>query len=231
MADARLFMAIYIPETPFVNEIVRPKKLKKHNYELAENKKIDNTLFHYIYKKDAKQLHCYYLIADPDDALERYLFVENNELYGDFISRFRDRGSRYWETGMDAYLDVDDPEDVLNKLKHAYSKHFYEEGEPMPLCHIYGQRMWHDSACLIANQAALVELREAIDVALKHKEARIGLSPSDGEGYDLYIKCVEDDYNWEELQMPYHDRDCYVPDEKEERSPFEVFRNYKHHLE
>ncbi|KEZ47527.1 hypothetical protein GS18_0219230 [Metabacillus indicus] len=100
----------------------------------------------------------------------------------------------------------------------------------MPMCHIYGQRMWHDNSFLIANKAALMELREAIDVALKHKEAKLGLSPADGEGYDLYIKCVEDDYNWEELQMPYHDRDCYVPDEKEERSPFDVFNHYKNHI-
>ncbi|MFY0760578.1 hypothetical protein AB1K32_17120 [Metabacillus dongyingensis] len=231
MADVRLFTAIHIPETPFVNEIVRPKKIKKYKYELAESKKIADTLFHYIYKKEEKQLHCYYLIADLEDALERYLFVENNDLYDDFVSRFWGGGQRYWESGMDTYLDVKDPEDVLNKLKHAHSKHFYEEDEPTPLCHIFGQQMWHGSACLIANQTALIELREAIDVALEHKESRVGLSPSDGEGYDLFIKCVEDDFEWGELEMPYHDRECYVPDETEERSPYNVFKKYKHHLD
>lgn len=230
MADAKLFTAIHIPGIPFVNEIIRPNKLKKHNYQLAENKKITDSLFHYLYKKDAKELHCYYLIADPDDALERYLFVENNELYHDFLSRFRDGQRQYEDTEMNAYLDVDDPKDVLNKLKHAYSNQFYGEDEPMPLCHMYGQRMWHHSAFLVANETALLELREAIDTALKHKESRLGLFPSDGEGYDMYIKCVEDDFDWEKIELPYHDREYYIPDDEADCSPPEVFTKFKYQL-
>ncbi|MFC5733420.1 hypothetical protein [Cytobacillus gottheilii] len=90
--------------------------------------------------------------------------------------------------------------------------------------------MWHSNAYLIANRTALIELKEAIDVALKHKEIRLGLSPSDGEGYDLFIKCVEDDFEWEELEMPYHDRDCYVPDETVGIPPHKAFKQYKRHL-
>ncbi|MFS0864902.1 hypothetical protein AB3M96_19550 [Fredinandcohnia sp. 179-A 10B2 NHS] len=50
--------------------------------------------------------------------------------------------------------------------------------------------MWHRNAYLIFNRTALLVLKEAIDVALKHEEARIGLMPLDGEGYDLFIKSV-----------------------------------------
>lgn len=39
MSKTRLFTAIYIPETPFVNEVLKPKKSKKYNYELVESKK------------------------------------------------------------------------------------------------------------------------------------------------------------------------------------------------
>lgn len=43
-------------------------------------------LYYFIYKKDEKQLHSYYFIGGLEDALKRYLFVENNDLYDDFVS-------------------------------------------------------------------------------------------------------------------------------------------------
>ncbi|MCK1981975.1 MULTISPECIES: hypothetical protein [Peribacillus] len=226
MANVKLFTAIYIPETPFVNGVLKPKKAKKYNFELSGSKKMVSNLYHFIYKRDEKQIHCYYF-EDLEDDLERYLFVENNDLYDDFVSQFRGGGQRYWESGMDVYLDVDSPEEVFEHLNHVYNNRFYDEDEPMPLCHIFGQQMWHSNAYLIANRTALLELREAIDVALKHDETRLGLMPSDGEGYDLFIKCVEDNFEWEELEMPYHDRECYVPDETVGLPPNKTFKKYK----
>ncbi|MDM5206118.1 hypothetical protein [Cytobacillus kochii] len=68
-------------------------------------------------------------------------------------------------------------------------------------------------------------------VALKHKEIRLGLSPTDGDGYDdLFIKCVEGNFEWKELEMPYQDRDCYVPDETVGLTPYKAFMQYKRHL-
>lgn len=230
MSDVKLFTAIYIPETPFVNGGLKPKSTKKNNFDLLESEKIADTLYHFIYKKDEIQIHSYYYIGDLEDALERYLFVENNDLYDDFVSQFWGGGQRYWESGMDTYLDIYSPETVLEQLNQAYKNRFYEEDEPTPLCHIFGQQMWHSNAYLIANRTALIKLKEAIDVALKHKEIRLGLSPSDGEGYDLFIKCFEDDFEWEELEMPYYDRDCYVPDETVGIPPHKAFKQYKRHL-
>ncbi|MEK5101158.1 hypothetical protein MKX83_04100 [Cytobacillus sp. FSL M8-0252] len=69
-----------------------------------------------------------------------------------------------------------------------------------------------------------------MQVALKHKEIRLGSSPSDGDGYDLFIKCVEDNFEWQELEMPYHDRDCYVTDETLGLPPYKAFKQYKRHL-
>ncbi|MFK2827028.1 hypothetical protein QYG89_15350 [Bacillus sp. B190/17] len=231
MKELKLFTAIYIPETPFVNGVLKPKKTKRYNFESLESQKIADTLYHFIYKKDEKQIHSYYFIGDLDDMLERYLFVENNDLYDEYISQFWGGGQRYWESGMDTYLDVaSNGENILDKLTEAYNNSFYEEDEPTPLCHIFGQQMWHDHAYLIANRIALIELREAIDTALKHGETRVGLSPSDGEGYDLFIKCVEDDFDWEALDMPYHDRECYVPDDVTGLPPHKAFKNYKRHL-
>lgn len=226
MANEKLFKAIYIPETPFVNGVLKPKKGKKYNFELLESEKVVNNLYHFIYKRDEKQIHSYYF-EDLEDALERYLFVENNDLYDDFVSQFWGGGQRYWETGMDVYLDVDSPNKVLGYLYRVHNNEFYDEDETIPLCHIFGQQMWHSNVYLIANRTALLELKEAIDVALKHEETRLGLMPSDGEGYDLFIKCVEDDFKWDELEMPYHDRECYVPDESVDLPPKKIFIKYK----
>lgn len=227
MSNIRLFTAIYIPETPFVNGVLKPKKTKKNNFGLLESEKIADTLYHFIYKKDEKQIHSYYYIGDLEDDLERYLFVESNDLYDDFVSQFWGGGQRYWESGMDTYIDISSNEGVLEQLNKAYNNHFYEEDEPMPMCHFFGQQMWHDNAYLIANRIALIELKVAIDIALKQGESRLGLSPSDGEGYDLFIKCVEDDFEWEALEMPYHDKEIYEPDISVEIPPYKLFEKYK----
>lgn len=227
MSNEKLFLAIYIPETPFVDGVVKPKKAKKYNFELFANKKIADTLYHLIYKKNEKQIHSFYFIGDLEDELDRYLFVENNDLYDEFISQFWGGGERYWESGMDVYLDVNSPEIIISKLNKVYNNHFYEEDEPMPRCHIFGQQMWHDNAYLIANRTALIELQDAIEVALKHGEIRLSLAPSDNEYYRLYMKCVEDDFKWEPLEMPYHDRECYIPDKITELPPYKIFKKYK----
>ncbi|MEC0277046.1 hypothetical protein [Peribacillus frigoritolerans] len=91
MANEKLFTAIYIPETPFVNGVLKPIKAKKYNFELSGSKKMVSNLYHFIYKRDEKQIHSYYF-EDLEDDLERYLFVENNDLYDDFVSQFRGGG-------------------------------------------------------------------------------------------------------------------------------------------
>ncbi len=61
-------------------------------------------------------------------------------------------------------------------------------------------------------------------------EKRLGLSPSDGEGYALFIKCVEDDFEREVLEMPYHDKGIYKPDKSVEIPTYNVFKKYKRFL-
>ena len=94
MPNLRLFTAIYIPETPFANEVLQPKKAKKYKLELLEGRRIADTLYHFIYKKDGKQIHSYYFIGDVDTEWERYLFIENNTLYDDYVSQFSRYGER-----------------------------------------------------------------------------------------------------------------------------------------
>ncbi|EOR24605.1 hypothetical protein KGR20_09880 [Cytobacillus oceanisediminis] len=51
MSDVKLFTAIYIPETPFVNGGLKPKSTKKNNFDLLESEKIADTLYHFIIKR------------------------------------------------------------------------------------------------------------------------------------------------------------------------------------
>jgi hypothetical protein len=157
----------------------------------------------------------------------RYLFVENNELYDEFTSQFGVCGVRggYWESGMDTYLDDYSPDVVFEKLNKAINSG-YDEDTPVPICHIY-QQTWQGNAYILANRTALIELREAIDIALKHGEARLGVSRSDDEGDDLFIACLDEDFDWDTLELPYHDRECYDPDETVDLPPYKVFEKYK----
>lgn len=71
--------------------------------------------------------------------------------------------------------------------------------------HIYAQHDPHDAAVIVGNKLGLLELRQAIDEALKGIEYEATLTPSDGEGYEAYVVMLEDDERekFESLEMPY----------------------------
>ena len=68
-------------------------------------------------------------------------------------------------------------------------------------------------------------------MALTYGEGRTVVSSSDWEGYDLYVKCLpgepETNKKWDSIQLPYHDREMYVPDEKEELDPYKLLVNWR----
>lgn len=181
---------------------------------------IDEKVHLFQFERDDRILHCIYF--DPEEMGYEYgvLFVESDESYHTFLIQLFGSG-RYAEMTMDVYLDLDQPVDIRAKIVQVY-----EGQNSSPICHIYGQKMWHDHAFIVANRDALVELRGAIDVALEHDESRVVFFPSDGEGYDLYIKQVDEDFDWEKIELPYHDRDAYIPEGKE-GSPQQLFERYK----
>jgi hypothetical protein len=47
MSEAKLFTVIYIPDTPFVNGVLRPKKAREFNFRLMESEQLADTLYHY----------------------------------------------------------------------------------------------------------------------------------------------------------------------------------------
>lgn len=86
---------------------------------------------------------------------------------------------------------------------------------------------------IVGNQTALKELRDAIDKAIENGEARVGTSSSDDEAYELFISCLtgkmENNENWQQIRLPYHDKEMYVPDE-DEVDPFTHLKLYKNLL-
>lgn len=47
--------------------------------------------------------------------------------------------------------------------------------------------------------------------------------PADEEGYDLYVACVEDEFDWEQLDAPYHDPEIF----EERKTRIQAFKQYK----
>lgn len=218
-----MFVAIYIPDTPFQDGKLKPKRAKKFNFKLEESERLADTLYRFVYSKNGEQILCFYIVDDWEGPY-RYLFVENNELYGEFTSQFGTAGVQggYGECRMDTYLDNDSLEEIFEKLNKAINSG-YDEDTPMPICHIYGQGMWHGDAFIVANRMALEEMRDAIDIALKYGETRATLSQSDNEGYDLFISCIEDGFNWGKIDMSYHDPEYF----EKPKVPVEAFKKYK----
>lgn len=91
MSNEKLFTAIYIPETPFIDEKL---KINNHSFELIKSTKISDVLYHFIYKKNNEEIHTFYFNGDEDEK-DKTLFIENNQLYDKFKDQFWGGGQRY----------------------------------------------------------------------------------------------------------------------------------------
>ncbi|MFS0600327.1 hypothetical protein AB1L16_27020 [Peribacillus frigoritolerans] len=221
MVDKKLFTPIYIAETPFVNGQLKPKKAKKSIFELQNSAALNDNIYHFTYRKGEKLIHCFYVVENWDEP-ERFLFIENNELYDEFTSQFGSEGEA--EVGrMDTYLDIDSLESVVEKLTDTIENGYYLEDR---VCHLYGQGMWNDKAFIVANRVALEELRDAINMALSNGEFRLSSSTSDNEPYDLFISCVPSVFDWDTIELPYHDETYF----NKTKSPVKAFDKYRYKL-
>jgi hypothetical protein len=219
MLKQKLFTPIYIADTPFINGQLKPKKAKKYDFKIHNSEHLNNSVYHFVYSKGDKLIDCFYVVEDWQEP-DRLLFIENNELYDEFTKQFGREGEGEIG-GMDVYLDTNSLKDVPIRLTEAIKAGtYYEE---TPLCHLYGQGMWHDNAYVVANRIGLEKLREAIDIALNNGEFRMSSSTSDNEGYDLFISCVPDNFDWDSIEMPYNDTDIF----EKTKPPVLAFNNYR----
>ncbi len=73
--------------------------------------------------------------------------------------------------------------------------------------HLYGQHSEHDEAFIVGTRGALITLRKVIDAALESNQETVDVFASDGEGYDLIVKCVsEEEMDLKPLPYRYLDK-------------------------
>lgn len=132
MKNKKLFLTIFIPNTSFQDGELKPRLAHKFNFKLEESNCMTETLSHFVYSKNEEYIHSFYYFPDPENENERYLFIENNHLYDEFVSPFGvDRNSprSYWKCSMDIYLDINNQEETIVNLNKIYHKCFIEEDE------------------------------------------------------------------------------------------------------
>jgi hypothetical protein len=61
---------------------------------------------------------------------------------------------------------------------------------------------------------------------LNNGEFRLSSSTSDNEPYDLFISCVPDEFNWDNIELPYHDETYF----NKTSPPFKAFDKYRYKL-
>ena len=74
------------------------------------------------------------------------------------------------------------------------------------LLHIYPQAFWHDNAVVLGNRSALERLLNTVQKALDIGEAFTEVMTTDGEGYNVYVKVLNDPWDgekWTTVSLPY----------------------------
>jgi hypothetical protein len=74
--------------------------------------------------------------------------------------------------------------------------------EDFGVVHIWGQGAWHETVYIRGNRSGLERLKRAVDDALEVGSASTEAYVSDGEGYDIDIRMVDDE-DAEMLAVPY----------------------------
>lgn len=94
--------------------------------------------------------------------------------------------------------------------------------------HIYGQSYNHDHAFIVGDTTALIELRDAIDRALKTGTTASETTSftADGEGFEVKVYREEEEEYWDKAGLPYTDRTGFV-DADDAIGPWDLFRKYR----
>jgi DNA-binding winged helix-turn-helix (wHTH) protein len=76
------------------------------------------------------------------------------------------------------------------------------------ILHIYGQEAWHDDAKIFGTEEALKQLVKTIKDVLKKKEGhQFETFVTDGEGYNVYVKLINSEKEFDKEELPYSDKE------------------------
>lgn len=215
MIDPVLFVAIDTSLSISVNM----EKRKQFSIKRTQYEEVSPTVIFACYEKKETLIRTYFFKEHLILFVEVTPYIQLfEEMFGKCITEMD-----VWATDMTPDILIPNFEKVIAQKGQGYTE--------SPYFHIYGQRYWHDDAMIIGNKTALKELRDAIDNALRYGEARIGPLSRDGEGYNLFISCMpgetENNEDWKQIRLPYHDREMYEPDDDNEVDPFDYLKFYK----
>lgn len=189
-------------------------KIEAKGFALIHENNLSPILKEYVFTKDEQKIRiCLYLNVYLEELI---LFVQEGSLKETFMENLKSKdfsGFHY-----DLFISAIEPEAIIKEIEAALL--ITEEPDHL---HIYGQASWHQDAFIIGHRSALIQLRKAIDEAIEHGEKREVFSPVDGEGYNLYISCVDDSFDLEEIDEPYHDPDIF----EKRKPPAKAFKLYK----
>lgn len=217
---AALYRVVEYKGRPKIPKMLNLKK-RKNRFVFRQSSQIAQHCMLYEYGRGEGAIHVVAYVHTEEEYSEMVFLIEENELTKDFYIHLNEP---YYEINRELYLDIDNQEEVLRQAESLFAEEEYPDENDF--LHIYGQRFWHDAGFVVGDKASLTKLKKAIEVALEHEESKVTMSPSDGEGFDLYIKCMSDDDDWEVLASPYHEEMPYFEEAKESH-PRNVFKKYK----
>ena len=220
---AALYGVVEYKGRPKIPKMLNMRK-RKNRFAFRRSLQIAPHCMLYEYGRGEGAVHVVAYVHTEEEYSEMVFLIEENELTEDF---YKDLKEPHYQINRELYLNIEDGDEVLRQVESLFVEEEYPEENDF--LHIYGQRFWHGDGFIIGDRASLTKLKKAIDVALEHEEAKVTMSPSDGEGYDLYIKCMKEDDDWEMLAPPYHEDVPYFGESKESQ-PFHALKRYKRFL-
>lgn len=209
MSNLYWYTSSYPPHVPFSRIVISPK-----DFFLTEEKVSLPNFKQLLFKKGTQSIQV--ILYESELHQETYLFVQECDLKEDFVDKLQSKAFSSFHRDM--FIMNDEPHKMIKQIEESIK--YYEEEE---FLHIYGQQMWHDNAYIVGNRAALERLRDQITLALQHGEKKDGFSPSDYEGFDLYVACVDEQFDWDQLDAPYHDPEIF----EKRKQPHKAFNKYK----
>jgi hypothetical protein len=197
------------------NYLTFPKQtIVSKGFTLVEEKVSLPHFKQYIFQKDTQHIQVILYASEVHEEMN--LFIQECDLKEEFICNLKSKAFEGFH--QDIFITENEPEKIIQQIETAIK--YSEEDEYL---HIYGQPMWHGDAFVVGNRAALLRLRDGIDQALQFVEKKELFFPADEEGYDLYVACVEDEFDWEQLDAPYHDPEIF----EKRKTPIQAFKQYK----
>lgn len=218
MSNLYWFGSIHFFSTTKMNNFFARLKIEAKDFDIVEQTELTPQLKRMRFMKDEQSIQVYIYASEQLDEI--FLFVQESPLKEKFI--YRMKPSQFYKSGFhnDIFITATEPQEIIKTIED-YFKAF--ENESPNFLHIYGQQSWHQDAFIVGNRAALEQLYKGIGEALQHGEKREVFFPVDGEGYNLYISCVEDDFDFEQLDAPYHDPEIF----EKRKPPLTAFKLYK----